>query len=149
MSNNYNSLFTGQHIDEYDARITTLENQNLDNRIILLENQNLDHRITLLENQQKKVTYIADYPVGPYTVNSFGGVEVSTNILLSSLTYDGSSNAEFICVPRHAQGLLMENYYGNNGYLRFYYINPRNFSITLSKIWVYVISETGIITRYT
>lgn len=136
MPNIYSSSFTGQHIDQYDARITTLENQDL------------DHRITLLENQQKKVTYISDYPVGPYTVNSFGGVEVSTNILLSSLTYDGSSNTEFICVPRHAQGLLMENYYGNNGYLRFYYINPRNFSITLSKIWVYVISETGIITRY-
>lgn len=38
MPNIYNSSFTGQHNDEYDDRITILEDQNLDSRISILEN---------------------------------------------------------------------------------------------------------------
>lgn len=53
MPNNYNSSFTGQHNDEYDTRITTLEQLN----------DEYDARITALENFRQ--TFLDTvYPIG-------------------------------------------------------------------------------------
>ena len=111
MSNNYNSLFTGQHIDEYDARIEILENQitTLNNSITTLNNQ-----ITTLQDQVNdahEIILAKAYYAGSGNGSFNGWIPFNTKVIDTKNCFN-TSNGRFV-VPKAGLYLVIFTYFSN------------------------------------
>lgn len=105
MPNSYNSSFTGQHNDQYDDRIETLENQiiTLNSQITTLQNQiNDNHEIILAK------AYYAGSGDGSF--NKW--IPFNTKIIDTKNCFN-TSNGRFV-VPKAGIYLVIFTYYSNS-----------------------------------